>query len=199
MVVAWGVGRASGPVSRVLSGMTIDLEPPLPTASNGLPGSPDGTGRTVERLAPPVLLYLAFLQVGFAVPVTSPPPRWALTPPFHPYLCPATNREAIGGLFSVALSLGSHPVGVTHHHALWSPDFPRSPRRNPAVTRPARTGILPRYSSATRRRLQPRQTMRREVFCTAKTSLRVRRSMQAEQYSPSSTARAMPRLSRTRS
>src|SRR3990172_4349090 len=29
-----------------------------------------------------------------------------------------------GGIFSVALSLGLPPVGVTHHPALWSPDFP---------------------------------------------------------------------------
>ena len=33
---------------------------------------------------------------------------------------------ARGGLFSVALSRGSPRVGVTHHPALWSPDFPRS-------------------------------------------------------------------------
>jgi hypothetical protein len=32
---------------------------------------------------------------------------------------------ARGGLFSVALSRGSPRVGVTHHLALWSPDFPR--------------------------------------------------------------------------
>ena len=43
---------------------------------------------------------------------------WSLTPPFHPYLSP-------GGLFSVALSRGSPRVGVTHHPALWSPDFPQ--------------------------------------------------------------------------
>ena len=30
-----------------------------------------------------------------------------------------------GGLLSVALSRGSPRVGVTHHPALWSPDFPR--------------------------------------------------------------------------
>ena len=43
---------------------------------------------------------------------------WSLTPPFHPYLSP-------GGLFSVALSRGSPRVGVTHHPALRSPDFPQ--------------------------------------------------------------------------
>jgi hypothetical protein len=37
-----------------------------------------------------------------------------------------------GGLLSVALSRGSPRVGVTHHLALWSPDFPR---RRPAPSR----------------------------------------------------------------
>ena len=32
----------------------------------------------------------------------------------------------LGGLFSVALSVGSRPPGVTWHRALWSPDFPPS-------------------------------------------------------------------------
>ena len=34
-------------------------------------------------------------------------------------------RRAIGGLLSVALSVGSRRPGVTWHRALWSPDFPR--------------------------------------------------------------------------
>jgi len=56
---------------------------------------------------------------------------WSLTPPFHPD--PALRP---GGLFSVALSRGSLRVGVTHHLALRSPDFPRPLRA--AVTRPTR-------------------------------------------------------------
>jgi len=112
----------------------IGLGPPLPAASNGLPGSAGGAGRAEGRpCGRPVLLYMAFLPVGFAVPGTSPPPRWALTPPFHPCLIPSTlaGLRAIGGLLSVALSLGLRPVGVTHHRALCSPDFPR--RRTPAA------------------------------------------------------------------
>ena len=54
---------------------------------------------------------------------------WSLTPPFHPYLSP-------GGLLSVALSRGSPRVGVTHHPALWSPDFPQLSRA--AVIWPSR-------------------------------------------------------------
>jgi hypothetical protein len=48
---------------------------------------------------------------------------WSLTPPFHPCRC-----RSSGGLFSVALSRGSPRVGVTHHPALRSPDFPRQER-----------------------------------------------------------------------
>jgi hypothetical protein len=37
-----------------------------------------------------------------------------------------------GGIFSVALSLGSPPVAVSDHPALWSPDFPPAfGRRSP--------------------------------------------------------------------
>ena len=88
------------------------------------------------------LPYLVVLQVGFAVPpnvatgavrsyrTVSPLPaaahRSLLGPGFHPASTAAT-RCNIGGLLSVALSVGSRPPGVTWHLALWSPDFP--PRR----------------------------------------------------------------------
>jgi len=49
-----------------------------------------------------------------------PDARCALTAPFHPYLIRS------GGIFSVALSVGSRLPGVTWHPALWSPDFPPS-------------------------------------------------------------------------
>lgn len=74
---------------------------------------------------------MALLQVGFAMPSPSPMTRWALTPPFHPH------RLETGSLFSVALSRGSPRVGVTHHPALWSPDFPRQ-LTAAAITRMAR-------------------------------------------------------------
>ena len=64
---------------------------------------------------------------GWGLPCRSvlPPARCALTAPFHPYL-------QAGGIFSVALSVGSHPPGVTWHPALRSPDFPHrgNPRRD---------------------------------------------------------------------
>ena len=47
--------------------------------------------------------------------------RGALLP--HRFTLAARLRE-VGGLFSVALSLGLRPVGVTNHPDPWSPDFP---------------------------------------------------------------------------
>jgi len=91
--------------------------------------------RTLKRATPKrvrdLTVFLALLQVGFAMPSPSPMTRWALTPPFHPH------RLETGSLFSVALSRGSPRVGVTHHPALWSPDFPRQ-LTAAAITRMAR-------------------------------------------------------------
>ena len=61
--------------------------------------------------------YLALLRVGFTLPLPLPATRCALTAPFHPY-------QHDGGIFSVALAVGSRLPGVTWHSALWSPDFP---------------------------------------------------------------------------
>jgi len=55
--------------------------------------------------------------------------RGALLP--HHFTLTSANA---GGIFSVALAVGSRPPGVTWHPALWSPDFP--PRRNEATAWP---------------------------------------------------------------
>lgn len=89
--------------------------------------------RTTDR-SPPIL---ALLRVGFAEPSGSPRTLVVSYTAVSPL--PAPPRRA-GGLFSVALSRGSPRVGVTHHPALWSPDFPRRRVRRPvtATVRPAR-------------------------------------------------------------
>ncbi len=73
------------------------------------------------------------------------PGRWcALTAPFHPYLCPQSRRvQAIGGLFSVALSCGSPRLAASQHPVLGSPDLPqhRARRIGAAVTRSAHRRI----------------------------------------------------------
>src|SRR5579872_2031285 len=59
------------------------------------------------------------------MPSLLPRPRCALTAPFHPYRSSA-GAEDLGGLLSVALSVGSRPPGVTWHLIRRSPDFPPS-------------------------------------------------------------------------
>ena len=56
-----------------------------------------------------VVPYLALLPMGFSMPRRLLDGRWALTPPFHPYL---RDRSRDGGLFSVALSVGE-PFGCS--------------------------------------------------------------------------------------
>ncbi len=65
--------------------------------------------------------YLVLLRMGFTLPLPLPKARCALTAPFHPY---PFDLGRTGGIFSVALSVGSRPPGITWHPALWSPDFP---------------------------------------------------------------------------
>src|SRR5262249_25970651 len=74
-------------------------------------------GAFTHRAGPALPSYLALHHAGFSVPRLSPNERWALTPPFHPYLesafrdvlqvslRDATVLHSTGGLFSVALSV----------------------------------------------------------------------------------------------
>ena len=107
-------------VSRVLSRTIIHLGQLSPTASSNLPGSPLGTGGAGRAC---VLPYLVLLRAGFTVPrtVTSRAVRSYRT--FSPL-----PTEA-GGIFSVALSMGSRPPGVTWRPVRRSPDFPLSPKK----------------------------------------------------------------------
>ena len=71
--------------------------------------------------------YSVLLPVWFTVPSPLLQTRWALTPPFHPYLvipvvaASAQRYGRRGGLLSVALSLGSPPPGVTRHRVSMEP------------------------------------------------------------------------------
>jgi hypothetical protein len=104
-------------------------------ASCGLPGSSGGPPSNAP--------CMTLLRVGFAEPPGSPR---ALVVSYTT-VSPLPSAEAPGGLLSVALSRGSPRVGVTHHLALWSPDFPR---RNldgsDAAARPARPPPILRVS-----------------------------------------------------
>jgi len=77
--------------------MTIHLRSVLPRPSSNLPGPRCGEHPATyprkpetSRLCGP---YSVLLRAGFSVPSASLRPRWALTPPFHPY--PACARRFV--------------------------------------------------------------------------------------------------------
>ena len=124
-------GKESWPISRVLSRAIIHLGRTSPYASSNLPGSPCGPHVQPKLHAP--LFGLAPSGVCRAVTVTSHAVRSyrTLSPlPLYPaFIASEKDRTQVGGLLSVALSVGSRPPGVTWRSALWSPDFPlRSPK-----------------------------------------------------------------------
>ena len=78
--------------------------------------------RVIADRADPALIFgLAPGGVCLASPVTRTAVRSYRT--ISPLPIPELPRRK-GGIFSVALSLSSRTVGITHHRALWSPDFP---------------------------------------------------------------------------
>ncbi len=80
-----------------------------------------------EWSEPLLLPYLTLLRTGLAVPVRSPGTAVGSYPTISPLPADA------GGIFSVALSVGFPPLGVTQRPALWSPDFPRNGVDRPAI------------------------------------------------------------------
>ena len=88
-----------------------------------------GLAAVSARATPSSLLGLAPGGVYRAAPVT----RDAVGS--YPTVSPLpVPLRAIGGLFSVALSVASRRPGVTRHPALWSSDFPRPQLRRPRST-----------------------------------------------------------------
>ncbi len=84
--------RWSRSISRVLSRTVIHLGHLSPSASSNLPGDRAGHTFGTNPLPP----YLVLLRVGFALPLSLPIARCALTAPFHPYLLfPMENRRYI--------------------------------------------------------------------------------------------------------
>ena len=108
----------SRPISRVLSWTAIHLGRASPHASSNLPGN--RTGRTIVPL-----FGLAPDGVYPATPVARRAVRSYRT--ISP-LPSAPFPDTTGGIFSVALSVDSHPPGITWHPALRSPDFPPGKR-----------------------------------------------------------------------
>ncbi len=109
---------------------TIPLRRMSPSACSDLPES----WREPRPLQCSTLPYLVLLQVGFTLPPT-------LVGAVRSYrtISPLPAHEALGGIFSVALSVDSRPPGVTWHFALRSPDFPLCVTRVAHSGRPARS------------------------------------------------------------
>ena len=148
----------SRPVSRVLSRAIIHLGRASPRASSDLPGSL--REQRVRASRPACFPIWPCSRWGLPCRRMLPPARCALTAPFHPCRptahhdgaaratragpaarpAPSWWAAVLGGLLSVALSVGSRPPGVTWHLALWSPDFP--PRLRAAIAWPTPARII---------------------------------------------------------
>ena len=131
--------RGSRPISRVLSRAIIPLGLASPRASSGLPGSACGTPLRPEDQDAASLFGLA--PGGVCRAAACCHRRGALLPHRFTLAGPCREGTDLGGLLSVALSVGSRPPGVTWHLVRRSPDFPPpslelAPKRT-AIARPA--------------------------------------------------------------
>jgi hypothetical protein len=126
-----GVKGGSWPVSRVLSRTAIPLGAVSPQPSSSLPGSTRDPRCVLRRYFPIWPCSRWGLPCRPCCHV-----RGALLP--HRFTLASVLRR-FGGLFSVALSVGSRPPGVTWHLVHWSPDFPPRDtlRYHAATARPA--------------------------------------------------------------
>ena len=144
-----GEGIGSRPVSRVLSRMVIHLGHASPHASSGLPGNTRGRRAAAARAA----CFPIWPCSGWGLPChCCCQQRGALLP--HLFTLAGPAWRDLGGMFSVALSVGSHPPGVTWHPVLRSPDFPPPPQHgesdHPADSRIQDSGLPPRAQARTR-------------------------------------------------
>src|ERR1700722_15728914 len=71
--------------------------------------------------------YLVLLPVGLALPLLLPGTRCALTAPFQP----CRGFRPVGGVISVALSLGSPPPDVIRHRLSVEPGLSSNPLLSP--------------------------------------------------------------------
>ena len=98
------------------------------TSQATYPGTDAGRVLPLEAAVP-----LFGLAPGGVYPATSVASRAVRS---YRTLSPLPALARLGGLLSAALSVGSHPPGVTWHSALWSPDFPPYHRSDTATVQP---------------------------------------------------------------
>ena len=141
------------------------LARPTRTAGRETPG---GTPAHAGSAGRP---YSVLLPVGFTLPPPLPGARCALAAPFHP--CPwrpAVRPCGAGGLFSVALSLGSPPPAVSRHRFPVEPGLSSTTgARTPAAATVRPSGATGNGGAGRRRQAgtQARLTRRRPSRTTA--------------------------------
>ena len=131
------------PVSRILFGLLRGDHLTGMVVTDHLNATDPGVIAERVTLLP---LYAVLLQAGFTEPVTSPSPLVSsyLTVSPLPAAAAPCGAPPVGGLLSVALSVGSRPLGVTQRLALWSSDFPHGPASSAAFAEEsARTARSP--------------------------------------------------------
>ena len=125
----------------------ISLGSELPRTSSDLPEDPAGpAGCRIPIKVRLLSSYLALHRATLTLPVMSPSPRWALTPPFHPYLIlrDSLGSHRVGHRRSVlcGAGVGSLRLGVTQRSTHEVRTFLPSRRRNERSP-----GLLPRAPS----------------------------------------------------
>ena len=138
-------------VSRVLLPMAATTGDGHSSGRAGYPAA-RAANPEVRRGGPPHPSLFGLAPGGVYQAAVSPR-RWcALTAPFHPYLSPTAffQARAIGGVFSVALSVGLRRLPVRKHPALRCSDFPR-PGHTRAATVPSALAHLRSYQTCLRK------------------------------------------------
>ena len=126
-------GVTRRPVSRVLSTAPLRASDGQSFLCDTAYAMPDAThpgrGPKTAHIRP----CLVLLRAGFTMRGLLPAPRWALTPPFHPY-----SGQGRSGLLSVALSLSSHWAGIIRRPVSMEPGLSSNTGLPPCQRLPSR-------------------------------------------------------------
>ena len=142
-----------GSISRILSeakslpddhfsGMPVARHLKRPTRESSGPGRSARVPPASRRVGPRLPPYLVLLPVGFTEPGRSPDLL------VSSYLTVSPLPRRTRGFAQAVCFLWHCPypcdraVGVTHHRALWSPDFPPRPGLGLFVTRPSAAAVI---------------------------------------------------------
>ena len=149
--------------------MTDRADPCAPIATKRT-----GWSRVISPLRHALLSYLVLLPMGFAEPDRSPGllvSSYLAVSPLPSPGCQAPRPRRFVFCGTVPIRAEARTVGVTHHRALWSPDFP--PRHIPELE------PLGRYPDRAARTQAPRRSSR-----PPRTSLSIIRSKPERDHAP---------------